>query len=363
MNLAPSETQALLREGLRDLLAREVPFARVRRVEKSNAADAELWRLLVAQGFLGAPFPQAQGGADGSLVEAGIVVEEVQRRAAIVPVMEVHASLCALQRAARPERAGALVRSVLAGEAVIVPAILEAGDRFGEIETTADAAGRIRGEKRFVDYAAFATHHLVAARSPGGEPGLYLVAGNDPAVKLEPLHPLSRTPQSLVRYDGAAGEALCGAAGVELLIQIGRALAAVQALACMDVALEQTVAYTRVREQFGRPIGTFMAVQHHAANMAMHVESTRFLVYEALDALGQGRASAEQVALAKAAASRSAPEVTMLAHQLHGGHGFIEENDLYFFTLRGRERALAWGTAEECLALAAETVDATHDWL
>jgi alkylation response protein AidB-like acyl-CoA dehydrogenase len=143
------------------------------------------------------------------------------------------------------------------------------------------------GEKRFVDYAEFATHHLVAARAPDGAPGLYLVATRDPAVKLEPLFPLSRTPQSLVRYDGAAGEALCGADGVETLVQIGRALAAVQALACMDVALEQTIAYTRVREQFGRPIGTFMAVQHHAANMAMHVESTRFLVYEALDALAR----------------------------------------------------------------------------
>jgi alkylation response protein AidB-like acyl-CoA dehydrogenase len=244
-----------------------------------------------------------------------------------------------------------------------VPAILEASDSYDALETRADSAGRIHGEKRFVDYADFATHHLVAARTPGGAPGLYRVATSDPALKLEALHPLSRTPQSIVRYDGAAGEALCGAEGVEALVQIGRALAAVQALACMDVALEQTLAYTRVREQFGRPIGTFMAVQHHAANMAMQVESTRFLVYEALDALARGRASIEQVALAKAAASRSVPEVTMLAHQLHGGHGFIEENDLYFFTLRGRERALAWGTAEECLALAARTVDATHDWL
>jgi len=363
MNLALTETQTLLRDGLRDLLAREVPFARVRRHEKARETDAGLWRLLIDQGFLGVPFAAELGGGDGTLVEAGIVVEEVQRRAAIVPVMEVLAALCAVARCARRERAEALIRAVLAGDAVIVPAVLEADDRFDAFATTADASGRIRGEKRFVDYADFATHHLVVAVAPGGAPGLYLVHASDPAVKREPLASIARTPQSIVRYDGAAGEALCGADGVAALVQIGRALAAVQALACMDVALEQTVAYTRVREQFGRPIGTFMAVQHHAANMAMHVESTRFLVYEALDALARGRASEEQVALAKAAASRSVPEVTMLAHQLHGGHGFIEENDLYFFTLRGRERALAWGTAEECLALAAKTVDAAHDWL
>ena len=57
------------------------------------------------------------------------------------------------------------------------------------------------------------------------------------------------------------------------------------------------------------------------------------------------------------------PEGTMLAHQIHGGNGVIEENDLYFFTLRGKERSLAWGSAEECLVEAAAFVDEAQDWL
>jgi alkylation response protein AidB-like acyl-CoA dehydrogenase len=118
-----------------------------------------------------------------------------------------------------------------------------------------------------------------------------------------------------------------------------------------------------VREQFGRPIGSFQAVQHHAANMASRVASTRFLVYEALYALDRGRASPRQVAFAKASASRMVPEVTMLAHQIHGGNGMIEENDLYFFTLRGKDRSLAWGSAEECLAEAADCVEDPQQWL
>jgi len=131
----------------------------------------------------------------------------------------------------------------------------------------------------------------------------------------------------------------------------------------MQVSLEQTVRYTALREQFGRPIGTFQAVQHHAANMAIELESCRFLAYEALDALARGTASDEQIAIAKAAASRAVPEVTMLGHQLHGGQGYIEENDLYFFTLRGKDRSLAWGTLEECLELIARNVDQLQDWL
>ena len=53
----------------------------------------------------------------------------------------------------------------------------------------------------------------------------------------------------------------------------------------------------------------------------------------------------------------------MLAHQIHGGNGVIEENDLYFFTLRGKERSLAWGTADECLAVAAVTIERETEWL
>ena len=61
--------------------------------------------------------------------------------------------------------------------------------------------------------------------------------------------------------------------------------------------------------------------------------------------------------------SRAVPEVTMLAHQLHGGQGFIEENDLYFFTIRGKDRALAWGTAEECLTIVAANAEDKARWL
>ena len=123
------------------------------------------------------------------------------------------------------------------------------------------------------------------------------------------------------------------------------------------------MAYASVREAFGRPIASFQAVKHHCANMASRVASTRHLVYEALDALGRGSATAQQVALAKASASRSVPEVVMLAHQIHGGNGVIEENDLYFFTLRAKEHSLAWGSAEECMAVAAAEVDTPTEWL
>jgi alkylation response protein AidB-like acyl-CoA dehydrogenase len=361
MDLELTATQQLLRDSLRELLVKELPFDQVRVCETERRADAALWSRLTELGWLATPFPAALGGGEGGLLEAGILVEELARRAAVIPAVETLACGLALLRCGEPDAHDG-VRRIASGALRPVPAVLEASDDFDRVDSEVDAQGRLRGEKYFVDYAEFATHHLVAARC-GGAPGLYRVDARDPALKIERRDAIGRTPQAQVRYDGARAELAGGSEMLAELLRIARALTSVQIVGCMQAALDQTVAYTRVREQFGRPIGTFQAVQHHAANMAIELESCRFLAYEALDALQRGRASDEQIAIAKAAASRAVPEVTMLAQQLHGGQGYIEENDLYFFTLRGKDRSLAWGTAEECLDVVARSADQLEDWL
>ncbi len=360
MDLDYTETQELLRDTLRGFLEAEVPFSQVRECEIEKRSDDKLWAQLVEHGYLGLPFPSTIGGGDGGFVEAGILIEEVSRRAAVVPIVEVLTAAITLQR--HCPGSSEVVGDILNGSAIVVPAVLEANDSFDSFELAASADGALRGEKRFVDYAAVATHHLVSAVGAEG-PGLYLVDARDPAVKCEPIPTLGRTPQSVVRYDGAASIRVGERDAAAALVQIGRALTCVQLLACMDASLEQTVAYTNVREQFGRPLSTFQAVQHHAADMGMHAESSRFLVYEALDCLERDVATDEQIAVTKASLSRAVPDVVMTGHQLHGGQGYIEENDLYFFTIRGKDRALAWGTAEECLEIVAANVEDKAQWL
>ena len=360
MNLDPTQTQALLRETLRGYLERELPFDRIRALEREGASDAALWREMAAHGWLGLAFAERHGGGGGSLVDAGILVAELARRAAIVPILELVVAGRALE--ARGDAAGAaLLGRAIAGEALVVPALLEASDRFDAVALEL-RGGRLDGEKAYVDHGREATHHLVSVRADGA-PGLCLVDASDPGVRCEPLRSIGRTPVCAVRYAGARAERVCGPEGLAALVRTGRALAAVQCVASMEAALDATVRYAGVREQFGRPLSAFQAVRHHCANMALRVASARLLAFEALSALDAGVASDAQIALAKASASRAAPEVLMLAHQIHGGNGVIEENDLYFFTLRGKERSLAWGTADECLALAADAVAEPVDWL
>jgi alkylation response protein AidB-like acyl-CoA dehydrogenase len=361
VNLDLDPTQELLRDTVRDYLSSEVPLDRIRELEREQRWDETLWKALRDQGWLSLPFAEAQGGGGGSLVDVGLLVEEFARRAAIVPVVETLACGIALERHAPGARSHALVESMLEGSLLPVPAVLEADDVLGSVSMPL-RDGRVTGEKRFVDYGQFASHHLVAARD-GDEPVLCLVDAASAEVLSQPLRTIARTPSAVVRYDGAAAERVAGPEAVAALMMLGRALAAVQCVGSAGQALDQTVAYASVRVAFGRPIGSFQAVKHHAANMHAKVVASRQLAYEALFALERGEASPAQVAFAKASASRTVPEVTMLAHQIHGGNGIIEENDLYFFTLRGKERSLAWGSLDECLADVAMGIDTPVAWL
>jgi alkylation response protein AidB-like acyl-CoA dehydrogenase len=356
MNLDLTETQSLLQETVRSYLESEVPYDRIRELEKEGASDVALWKTVVEQGWLGVSFSEASGGAGGSLVDAGLLVEEFARRAAVVPILEVIAAGHVLEAYA----GGALVESTGTGDAVPVPAVFEGGGAETNVSVEF-TNGVITGDKSFVDYGHFATHHLVSARE-GSNTGLYLVDATSAGVHTLPLRSIGRTPVCNVRYEKVAAERLAGGEATSALVRLGRALAAVQCVGAMQQALDMTVAYANVREQFGKTISTFQAVRHHAANMAIRVASSRLLAYETLDAIERGVASDAQTAAAKASASRAAPEVTMLGHQLHGGNGVIEENDLYFYTLRAKEQSLAWGSVDECLAVIAEQVHVTADW-
>ncbi len=354
MDLELTETQLLLQEAVRSYLEREVPYDRIREQEKAGTSDAVLWKGIVDQGWLGLLFSEENGGAGGSLVDVGLVVEEIARRAAIVPILEVAAVGHVLERCG--EDVSDLLAAIQAGEAVPVPAVWEGAGSEGA-PSVAVRDGVLRGEKHFVDYGQSATHHVVAALD-----GLYVVDARTPEVTTTPLRSIGRTPLCHVRYEGVPARRVAGLEASALLVRLGRSLSAVQIVGGLQQALDMTVEYVKVRKQFGVAIGSFQAVRHHAANMAIRVASTRLLAYETLDAIDRGVASDAQAALAKASASRAAPEVTMLAHQLHGGNGVIEENDLYFYTLRAKEQSLAWGSFDECMAVVAGQVHVEPDW-
>lgn len=358
MDTALNETQQLLQRSIREYLEKEVPFNRIREHEANGTADASLWEYLQSAGFLSLIFREEFGGEGGSLTDLAVVVEELTRRAVVIPFVETMACAATLQRFAAPDVAKSIIQGVIAGTISLTPAIIE--DPEGELAVTS-AAGRLNGEKRFVDYAQQVTHHVVSA-SGGASSALYLVESGAPGVRPRNLTHIGRTPLAHVRYENVEGLRIAGADAELHLRLLLRSLSAIQCLGNSQQALDMTVEYASMRVQFGRPIGTFQAVQHHCANMATMVLGTRFLAYEAVWKLDNHAASDREIARAKAWAAKTATEVPMMAHQVHGGIGYTEEYDLHFFSRRGKDRSTAWGSYEECLSMLADTLEAEPAW-
>ena len=360
MDVGLNEMQRLLRDSLRDYLSNEVPLDRIRELEANGDFDHILWDYLRSAGVLALPFPEEFGGEGGELTDLAVALEELTRRAAVVPFMETMTSALALQRHGDRELAQEIVAGVVGGAVRLSPAI--AGP-VGRRDTAAPqvSGGTISGEIPYVDYGGEVTHHLVEATDTG-ETALYLVDAGAEGLSYRPLSNIGRTPQADVTYRNVQARKAGGAEALVFLRRLARLFAAVQCCANAQQALDMSVEYVAMRVQFGRPIGSFQAVQHHCANMATMALAARFLCYSAIWNLDRGAPDDRAIAKAKLWASRTATEVPMLAHNLHGGIGYTEEYGLHFFSRHGKERALAWGSAEECLEELAASLDEIAEW-
>ena len=188
----------------------------------------------------------------------------------------------------------------------------------------------INGRKLFVQDAAVADRLLVAARTrtaanPERGITLLVVPADAPGIQLNPLKTLASDQQSEVVFTnvrvpasaalGDLGEAW---AVVQRTLQRAAAVKACEMLGSAQRILEMTVEYVKNRLQFGRPIGSFQAIQQHCANMAVDVEGARYVAYRAAWKLAQGEDAAAEVAMSKAWVSDAVRRVGEVAHQCHG---------------------------------------------
>src|SRR5436305_1173496 len=116
MDLGLTEMQQLLQNSIRDYLEREVPFSRIREVERGDGFDKELWNDLREQGWLGLPFSEKHGGAAGSLNDLAVLIEELTRKAVLIPIKECMLAGVILERYGDAAVADELLPRVISGE-------------------------------------------------------------------------------------------------------------------------------------------------------------------------------------------------------------------------------------------------------
>ncbi len=334
MDFSLTDEQEALRELARKIFADRVTHERTKQLEaKGEWFDADLWAEVCRANLPGIALPEDVGGSGLGPIEAALVLEEVGRHLAPVPLFPtlVLGGMPIAEFGTREQREKWLA-PVAGGDAVLSAALEEpAGFDPARPRTTARREGagwRLDGEKTCVPAAQLARAILVPARTGEGQLGVFLVEPGAAGVAVERQvstrhEPLGHLVLSGARVaaDGLLGAPEQGGAIVEWLR--GRALlglAAIQ-LGVADSAMRQTADYVNQRKQFGRPIGSFQSAQHRLADAYIDVECMRSVVLEAAWRLSVGLPAGLHVRAAKWWACMAGDRVTHTAQHLHGGTG------------------------------------------
>jgi alkylation response protein AidB-like acyl-CoA dehydrogenase len=360
MDFGFSEEQELLRKSAADFLNKECPMTYVRQMmEDERGYSEELWNKMAGLGWLGLIYPEEFGGAGLSLVELVVVLEEMGRVVLPGPFFSTVAlGGLAVLEAGSSDQKQRLLPGIVTGKAKATLALLEENARWDEkgVNVAAEKSGsgyRLSGVKLFVPDAHVADFLVCAARTSEGV-SLFLLERQQPGVSTRLLKTMDQTRKLCeVTLDKvqAGAEAVLGMPGKgwEVLARvIDRSKVALCAEMCggAQKVLDMSVEYAKVREQFGRPIGSFQAIQHKCANMLVQVESAKSATYYAAWAVSNGAPDAPlAAAMAKAYCSDAYRQVSAEGIQVHGGIGFTWEHDLHIYFKRAKGSEVTFGDA------------------
>lgn len=363
MDLTLTEDQELIQGTARELLESRSTTANVRAVAGDPTGySTGLWKEMVELGWMGLALPEAYGGVGAGFLEVCLLIEEMGRFQ--VPSPYLPTVVCcglSIARFGTEDQKAAWLDGIARGRVMSYARAAPRGgwgsDGSCVVATRTGDGFILDGAALFVPYAHTADDLLVVAQRPGdGGPAeltVLLVDAASPGLTHEPLEVIGADRQHRVAFEGVAvpGDRVVGGvdggrAVVEAIAAYGAAATCAEMVGGAQQVLDMTVAYATQREQFGQPIGSFQAVQHHCADMATDVLSSRFIAYEAIWRLSAGLEAAEEVAMAKAWVSEAYQRVCALGHQVHGAIGFTREHDLHFFYRHAMASALAFGDGD-----------------
>lgn len=320
MSHESDEMFAIVLEQADRLFAGEATRERLAAFDRGES-QRQLWSQLIEAGLHLASVPEPQGGAGLSAAQGFRLMRRAGYYTLPVPLAEtIVANWLWTGAGGAP----------LTGMTTLAPA--RAGDRFA---LHADAAGhRISGSARNVPWAASAPHALVLARDAGDDPFLALVELPGTDVRRN----LAFEPHAHIRLDALTLPAACvrsapSALGDDGLLAVGALMRAQQMVGAMEHCMDYALQYAMERQQFGRPIARFQAIQHMLAEAAGHYAASVAAADLALDTLS--REDFEfGVAVAKARVGEAAGKVAEVCHQVHGAMGFTQEHPLHYCTRR-----------------------------
>ncbi len=350
--LVLNEDQKLLMESARGAVAAKASVAAFRKLRADAAGEGfsrDFWRECAEMGWTGVLIPEAFGGLDFGVVGAGLIAREMARTLAPSPFLSTAVlAASALTRGGSAAQKSEWLARIARGEAIVSLAPPESATPSARAERIA-SGWRLDGARHFVLDGHVADAFLVAARAEGEEV-LFLVAAEARGLKRDARTLVdSRRVASLTLAGvevGSDAKLSGGAALIEEVVDIGRAVVSASLCGLAEEAFRRTASYLKERRQFERTIGSFQALQHRAARMHIDIEnawSASLKALEAIDARANSRPF--DVAIAKSKASETACAATAECLQMHGGIGMTDEFDIGLYLKRARVESVLFGDA------------------
>lgn len=372
MDFSYSEQQQDVQNLARKILEEQASPERQRDIDAGEVRfDTQLWQQLAESGLLGVAIDEAQGGMGFDFETLCLLVEEVGRSVAPLPVIPALVSAALpLQRFGSDEQKQSLA-GLTAGASLLTTALVEPGneDLLRPLLSARAEGSRwiVTGCKHCVPYAAQSQWVLLSAESAdtaesaetaGSEAELlvFLVPVNSEGLSLQAQQSTSGEPWCQLQFEAVSlEEGALVARGdrarqmMHWCLQLTRAASAIMAVGLCDRMMRMTAEYTSQREQFGVAVATFQAVGHRAADCYIDVDVLRLVSQEAVSRLTLGLDAEQAVTIAKIWTGDVTHRISQASQHLHGGIGVDRDYPLFRYCLMARQLELSCGTTAQLM--------------
>jgi alkylation response protein AidB-like acyl-CoA dehydrogenase len=362
MDMELSDAQQQLMLSARRFMQAECPPSLVRESETNDKGySQELWRKMAELGWLGLPFPSDVGGFDMGAVDLVVLAKELGRTLCLSPfIPSVVLSGGAIAAAGSDEQRKSLLPQIASGDLVVAFALQEPSRYFDPrgVHTRAtpvEGGFSLNGEKMFIEFVTAADKLLVVARTSGAAPStdgvsMFLVDADAPGITLSLLNTMARDKQYhlsfrdvFVSTDNMVGPLDGAWPLLEDVVLRGVVTLCAYCVGASEQIHHMATEFAKQRVQFGRPIGSFQAIQHYLAQSITEIVGAETAVFYAAWMLDQKMPARAQVAKAKILAGDTFKIASSIGAQIHGGLGFNEDVDTTLFLRRGKQLQLSMG--------------------
>ena len=361
MDFSLSEETVMLKNNAARFLQEKCPSSLVREwIKEEEGYSKEIWKEMADLGWCGLIYEEKYGGYGGDFFDLLIILEEIGRVLLPSPFL-CSAALAGMiiNEAGDEKQKDEDLPPVIQGEKIVTVALLAEHGNFDAHDPMIEAVKArgddylINGTRILVPYAHIADGIILCANlmdSGTGGPTLFKIDGKADGLEKTLLDTMTGEKTFAVTFENVRtgpeniiGEPGKGDIYLDRILPKATILKCGEMLGGLERVLDLTVSHVTERQQFGQPLGSLQAVQHHCANMAAYLESTRLVTYQAAYLLSEGLDCPKEVALAKAWCNEAYRKTTWISQQLHGGIGFTEEYDLHLYYKHAKASELAFG--------------------